>query len=223
MTLLVWTEIAVLAIAAVLTAGAAFWALRAYRRTGGGGVSPLPALAVCGAVAVSALGTYLFLGRPELPDAPYAARLEALKDRDPRSYTVDEALAILNEASRENANDPLPYFYTGQLLLDQGRAEEAARAFDMALRRDPLMAEALLGLGRALVGIEGRVTPEALAAFQQAGTLTNDPAPWIYQAMAAMEEGRDARTFWSEAYVRMNEDDPRREMARRMSSGEGAE
>jgi cytochrome c-type biogenesis protein CcmH len=219
----VWTQIAVLAIGAVLTAGAAFWALSAYRRAGGGARSPLPALAVCGAVAVAALGNYLFIGRPELPDAPYAARLEALKDRDPRSYTVDEALAILNEAARENANDPLPYFYTGQLLLDQGRAEEAARAFDMALRREPQMAEALLGLGRSIVGIEGRVTPEALAAFQQASALTNDPAPWIYQAMAAMEEGRDARPLWGEAYARMNEDDPRREMARRMSAGEGAE
>jgi cytochrome c-type biogenesis protein CcmH/NrfG len=109
------------------------------------------------------------------------------------------------------------------LLLDQGRAEEAARAFDMALRREPQMAEALLGLGRSIVGIEGRVTPEALAAFQQAGALTDDPAPWIYQAMAAMEEGRDARPLWGEAYARMNEDDPRREMARRMSAGEGTE
>src|SRR5690606_35012376 len=99
------------------TAGAAYWALTAYRRAGGGVRSPLPALAVCGSVAIAALGTYLIIGRPELPDSPYAARLEALKDRDPRTYTVDEALAILNEAARENANDPLPYFYTGQLLL----------------------------------------------------------------------------------------------------------
>jgi hypothetical protein len=47
-----------------------------------------------------------------------------------------------------------------------------------------------------MVSIEGRVTPEALALFQQAGALSDDPAPWIYQAMAAMENGRDdARRF----------------------------
>lgn len=220
-----WTQIAVLAIAAVLTAGAAFWALSAYRRAGGGAGSALPALAVCGAVAIVALGAYLLIGRPELPDAPYAARLEALKGRDPTTFTVEEALAILHEAGRENPNDPLPHFYSGQLLLDQGRAQEAARAFDMALRREPQMAEAVLGLGRAIVAAEGRVTPEALAAFQQAGEHTNDPAPWIYQAMAAMEAGRDedARRFWGEAYARMSEADPRREMARRMSVGEGVE
>ena len=56
----------------------------------------------------------------------------------------------LHEAARDNPNDPLPHFYTGQLLLDQGRAEEAARAYDMALRRDPTNAQAMLGMGRAL-------------------------------------------------------------------------
>lgn len=215
-----WSSLAVLLTGAVLAAGAGFWVLRAYRRAGGGTRSPIPALTACVLVSIAGLGAYLIIGRPELPDAPYAARLEALKQRDPTSLSADEAMAILHDAARENPRDPLPHFYTGQLLLDQGRAEEAARSFDAALRRDPRLAEAMMGLGRALVRIEdGRVTPEALALFQQAGALTNDPAPWIYQAMAAMEEGRDARAMWAEAYARMNADDPRREMARRMSNG----
>lgn len=217
-------SILVLAIAAVLTAAAAFWTLRAYRRAGG--QNALPALAACAAVAVTALGGYLAIGRPELPDGAYAVRLEALKGRDLSTFTVDEALAVLHEAARENPSDPLPHFYTGQLLLDQGRADEAARAYDAALRRDPRNVEAMLGMGRAIVSIEGgRVTPEALALFQQAGELSNEPAPWIYQAMAAMETGReaDARRLWGEALARMPEDDPRREMARRMSTGEGVE
>jgi hypothetical protein len=39
--------------------------------------------------------------------------------------------------------------------------------------------------------------------------------------MAAMEEGRtaDAPRLWGEALARMAPDDPRREMARRMSEG----
>lgn len=215
-------SILVLAIAAVLTAGPAFWALRAYRRAGGQNAPA--ALGACGAVAVLALGGYLAIGRPDMPDGAYEARLEALKGRDLSSFTVDEALAILHEAARDNPNDPLPHFYTGQLLLDQGRAEEAARAYDMALRRDPTNAQAMLGMARALVSVEGgRVSPEALALFQQAGEVSDEPAPWIYQAMAAMESGRevDARRLWGEALSRMSEDDPRREMARRMSTGEG--
>jgi cytochrome c-type biogenesis protein CcmH len=218
----VWSSLAVLLTGAVIAAGAGFWVLRAYRRAGGGARSPVPALTACVLVALAGLGVYLAIGRPEMPDAPYAARLEQLKTRDPASLSADEAMAILHEAARENPRDPLPHFYTGQLLLDQGRAEEAARSFDAALRRDPRLAEAMMGLGRALVRIEdGRVTPEALALFQQAGALSNDPAPWIYQAMAAMEEGReaDARGMWGEAYVRMDPADPRRDMARRMSTG----
>jgi cytochrome c-type biogenesis protein CcmH len=65
------------------------------------------------------------------------------------------------------------------------------------------------------------VTPEALVLFQQAGALTNDPTPWIYQAMSAMEQGDEpgARNMWREALARMQPDDPRREMAARMASG----
>jgi len=215
----VWSSLAVLLIGAVLTAGAAFWVLRAYRRAGGGSRSPIPALASCGAVALLALVTYLVIGRPELPDAPYAARLEALKTRDVSTLTYEETLAILQDRARQDPTDALAHFYMGEFLFDLGRPQEAARAFDQALRREPQLGEAMLGLGRALIAIEdGRLTPEALALFQQAGAITNDPAPWIYQAMAAMETGDNAaaRGFWREALARMPEDDPRRQMAETM-------
>jgi cytochrome c-type biogenesis protein CcmH len=218
----VWPSLAVLLSAAVVTAAALFWVLRAYRRSGGGAAAP--ALMACGAVAVAALGAYLAIGRPALADAPYRARLEALRHRDPTTFTADEALAVLDEAAKQHPNDPLPHFYSGEVLLSQGRADQAARAFDMALRRDPEDTNAMMGLGRALVAqADGRVTPEALAVFQQVAARTNDPAPWIYQAMAAMEAGReaDARRFWGEALQRMAADDPRRAMAARMSAGAG--
>lgn len=208
---------------ALLAAAAAFWVLRAYRR--GGGSARTPALAGCFAAVIAGLLIYLVNGRPELPDAPFAARLEALRGRDPRSYSPDEALAVLAQAAQQNPDDPLPHFFSGEILLGQGRAPEAARAFDAALRREPRSAEALLGLGRAIVAAEGTVTPEAIAAFQQAGELGDDPAPWIYQAMAAMErnDAEGARRYWGEAFDRMPEDDPRREMAQRMRNGEGWE
>lgn len=80
-----------------------------------------------------------------------------------------------------------------------------------------------MGLGRALVAVNnGQVSPEAVALFQQAAARSDDPAPWIYQAMAAMEQNReaDARRLWAEALARMSPDDPRRDMARRMSTGD---
>lgn len=195
--------------------------MRAFRRAGGEAKSGPAALAVCAVVGLAGVGIYLVNGDPAIPGASYRARLEALRDRDPASLTVEEALAVLSEAAREHPQDPLPHFYAGQLLLDQQRPQEAARSFDAALRRAPRMAEALMGLGRAIVQTEGRVTPEAIAFFQQAGELTDDPAPWIYQAMAAMEAGdeAEARRFWGEALRRMGQDDPRRAMAQQMSRG----
>lgn len=213
------SSLTVFAFAALATGGAAYWVLRAYQREGGkrAGASMI----VCVVAALISLGVYMLNGRPELPDAPFTARLEALKQREPTSYTADEALAVLSAATREAPGDPLPYLYSGEVLLSQGRAPEAARAFDAALRREPNLAEAMLGLGRAMVRMEGHVTPEALALFQRVTPLTEDPAPLIYQAMAAMESNNEAeaRRFWGEAYGRMGEADPRREMARRMSQG----
>lgn len=218
-----WSALAVLLIAAVLTAGAAFWVLRAYRRAGGPASSPRPALAVCVLVAVAALGVYLGIGRPELPDAPYAGRLAALAQRAPETYTAEEYLAVLADISRREPQNALPYLHTGQVLLRLDRPAEAARAFDSALRRQPQLAEAMIGLGRAVVRMEGRVTPEALRLFEQAGALSDDPVPWVYQAMAAMQAGEEAEAagHWAQALARMGPDDPRRAMAEHFASGAG--
>lgn len=218
------SSLVIFVVGAALIAAAAFWVLRAYRRNADIPVRPAPALMTCGLAAAAVLGLYLAIGRPDAASAAYAARLEILKQRDPTTYNADEALAILSEASRDSPRDPLPHFYSGQVLLESGRNEEAARAFDAALRRDPNSAEALLGLGRALVRVdEGHVSPEALQAFERASALSEDSAPWIYQAMAAMQEDRgpDAARLWGEAYARMTPDDPRRAMAQRMSAEAG--
>lgn len=205
--------------AALLTAAAAFWALRAAKAEGAR--SPVPALTLSALVGISALVAYLVVGRPEMPNAPYRGRIDAVMARPMQSWTPDEFLAVQAESARENPTDPLPLYFSGEALLRLDRPREAARAFDGALRREPRLAEAMLGLAISLVRIdEGRVSPEALRLFEQSGALTNDPRPWIYQAMAAMQESRaaDSRRLWGEALVRMSPDDPRREMARRMTT-----
>jgi cytochrome c-type biogenesis protein CcmH len=211
--------LSVLLVGALLCAGAAFWVLRAYRRAGGGARTAFPALTSCAVIGIATLGAYLLIGYPELPGAAYAQRLEALKHRDPTTLTVDETLAVLHRAAKNDRDDPLPHFYTGQVLLSQGRAHEAARAFDAALRREPRLAEAMFGLGRAIVEIEGRVTPEAVALFQQATAHSDDPRPWLYLAMHAAEQGdaAEVRRYANEAGSRMTADDPRQEMVRAMN------
>ena len=198
-------SIIVLAIAALMTASAAAWTLRAYRTAGGGAVSAKPALFTCGAVALIALIAYLVVGRPELPDAPFNARLEALQHRDPGTLTAEEWLVVYDQAARARPADPLPHLLAGRLLLLEERPQEAAREFDAALRRDPRSVEAMMWLGRSIVAANGgRITPDALSLFQEASRSSNDVAPWIYQAVAARQDGRvdDARRLCTEAVTR---------------------
>ena len=211
--------LSVLLAGALLCAGAAFWVLRAYRHAGGGARTAFPALTVCALVGLATLGAYLLIGRPELAGAAYAQRLEALRERDRATFGGEEWLAVLADDARRNPRDPLPHYYSGEILLRLGRAPEGARAFDAALRREPQLAEAMFGLGRALVMIEGRVTPDAVALFQQSTALTDDPRPWLYLAMHAAEQGDNAslRRYANEAGSRMAPDDPRQEMVRAMN------
>ena len=207
---------------ALLAAGAAFWTLRAARRAGGNAQTGRVVLLALAGASVVALGVYLVNGRPDLPGAAYAARLEALASRPVESFTAEEAIAVLGERARETPNDPAPHLYTGEILLATGRPQDAARAFNAALRRDPQSADALLGMAKSMVAIDGRFTPESLAMLEQASALTDEPTPWIYRAMAAMEQENAADTgrLWGEALARMSADDPRREMALRFASGQ---
>ncbi|MEZ5973004.1 MAG: tetratricopeptide repeat protein [Hyphomonadaceae bacterium] len=216
------TPLIVMVVGVLLAAGAAFWTLRAVRRAGGNAATGRFVLFVCAGLSVVALGVYAINGRPELPGGAYAERMAALKERPRETYTLDDWLAVLADDARENPADPWPHLATGEVLLRANRPQEAARAFDTALRRDPHSVDALIGLARAIAQTEGSFTPEALAFLEQASTITDDPAPWLYRAMAAMESGRDAeaRQMWGEAYARMSAEDPRREMARRFSTGQ---
>ncbi|MBK8544453.1 MAG: hypothetical protein IPL62_13435 [Caulobacteraceae bacterium] len=216
------TPIIVMLVGVLFAAAAAFWTLRAARLAGGNPATGRLVLLVSAAASVVALGVYLINGRPNLPGGAYAERIAALKQRPSETYNADEWLAVLADDARTNPSDPWPMLATGEVLLRTNRPQEAARAFDTALRRNPRSVDALIGVARSIALIEGRFTPEALAFLEQASTLTDDPAPWIYRAMAAMESGReaDARNMWREAYSRMSSEDPRREMARRFSTGQ---
>ncbi len=212
----------VILVGALLAAGAALWTLRAARRAGGEAQTGRVVLFALAGASVVALGVYLVTGHPDLPGAAYAARLEALANRPIETYTGDEALAVLAERARETPNDPAPHLYSGEILLANGRPQDAARAFNAALRRDPQSVDALMGMAKSMVAIDGRFTPESLAILEQASALTDEATPWIYRAMAAMEQNNaaDTQRLWGEALARLPADDPRREMARRFASGQ---
>ncbi|MET0181542.1 MAG: tetratricopeptide repeat protein [Caulobacterales bacterium] len=209
------------ALFALVVALACFWTLWAYRKAGGQ-QKRLSFVAII-AFALISLGAYAALGRPEVPDAPYDQRIEALKQRPVESYNQSELLARLNAEARAHPDDARPLLAAGAIHADEGRPEEAARAFDAALRRDPNSTFAMLNLGRALVAIDqGRVGADALRLFQAvAEREPENPTPWLYQALAATQEGRagEERRLWGEVLKRLPAGDPRRAMAQQMISG----
>lgn len=215
----------VFALAALLAALALWWVLRAFAGAGAGAAGAnvtarRGALAVAAVAALAVIGLYAATGRPNLPDQPYKSRLAALKETDPTQMSPEQIMAVLAERARQDPRDPRPHIFTGQILAELGRDQEAARAYEAALRRDPMNPAALLGLGRVAVSLQaGAITPEALSLFQAAAMAApNDPTPWLYQALAATQERRwaDALKLWPEVEKRLAPEDPRHQMVAAM-------
>jgi cytochrome c-type biogenesis protein CcmH len=211
-----------LALATLIGFAAALWPLRAFLRAVAGKHSNAALVAATGGVVV-ALSLYLVLGTPQAPDAPFAPRIAALEETAkvaPQRLDNDEMLAILEARSRRAPDDPQAHYFAGVIYASQARFEEAARAFDAALRRDPANPAVMIELGAAMVAMNDReVTPEALALFVEAEKLKpEDVRPVFYQALAASQGGQKekARALWPRVLAMLPRDDPRRRMATMM-------
>lgn len=209
-----------LALATLIGFAAALWPLRAAIR---GGVQRNVALGVAWGAVVASLAVYLAIGTPAKADNPYAARIAALEEMAkvaPQRLDNDQMLAILSARSRKAPRDPQAHYFAGVIHASEGRFDEAARAFDAALRRDPANPAIMIELGAALVAMNDReVTPQALALFEEASKRApGDVRPVFYRALAASQGGRkeEARTLWPQVLSMLPPDDPRRQMATMM-------
>ncbi|MFZ4122160.1 MAG: tetratricopeptide repeat protein [Caulobacterales bacterium] len=226
------------ALAAVVTAAAAWWVLRAYQGASDGAGRPLRAVGACVVGAGLVLALYAVIGDPGRADAPYLRRMEALANKPLNEVTPEEAIALQEQRARSNPSDPLPYFLVGSIYEQFGELERAAIAYDQALRRaarvgaDPATSAddratlrlaqgaALTAIGRVRVAEnQGQVPAQAVAMFVTAAELSpTDPEPWLYQAMAAAQAGEHQRAvaLWDETLTRTPEDSPIRQMAQRL-------
>jgi cytochrome c-type biogenesis protein CcmH len=205
--------------AALFGAAGVWWVSRAYAKAGGGAKAGLTGAAIgLGA----ALALYLALGRPDLPDEPFGERMAGLLQKNPTTMTAQELLAVLEARAKVDTADPRPLIFAGDIMADQGRPDLAADRYRAALQRDANATPALIGLGRALAATgQGEVPPEALVLFKRAAELAPDDAvPWLYQGLAANQEGRyaEALAIWPEVLKRLPADDPRRQMVAAMTA-----
>ena len=162
---------------------------------------------------VAAVVLYALIGRPGMTEQPFAARAAELASRDPAMMNRDELLVRLQALTRERPDDPEPHFFIGEVLKSEGRLDEAIRAYQSALRRDPDYVPALLGVADGFTTLEnGRVSPEVAQIYAQVYRL--DPSKVRAGFMSGLDDWAAgdkaaARAVWDAVTAAIPEGDPR--------------
>lgn len=125
------------------------------------------------AAPLAAVGVYMLLGSPGLPDQPFAARLKTWRSApDPTQLTPPELAAVLSAVVKSRPDD-----LEGRLLLARAQAAagdlpSATQTLRTASRAAPNNADVWQMLGEALVEqAQGQETPGAVDAFRKAVAL----------------------------------------------------
>ncbi|KJS37302.1 MAG: hypothetical protein VR74_09285 [Hyphomonas sp. BRH_c22] len=172
-------------------------------------------VAVCLAIGV---GGYLTLGRPGMDDMPMDKRQTEILEKirtAPETLTAAETLARLEQTAIEQPDAPEPHYFIGEMLRGQNRPDDAARAYQSALRRDEAHVPALVGLATVLVELDGgQVGPDAARLFARAYELDDTQVrAGMWAAMGAAQAGDQdgAAQMMRAVFAKLPEDDPRRE------------
>jgi len=185
---------------------------------------------VLGACLALGAAGYLAVGKPGMGDQPMRSRQAALAEKirtDPQSLTQAETLSRLEQAVKDQPDAPEPHYFIGEMLRAQGRPEDALRAYQSALRRNPDFVPALVALANVLVELSGgAISADATRLYARAYELDETQVrAGMWAAMGAAQAGDQEKAEQAMRYIyaRLPEDDPRRERFRAMieAIGEG--
>ena len=139
-------------------------------------------------VPLLAVGLYLALGSPDLPDLPLSARLAAPVETQDIAVLVSRVEAHL----AENPDDGSGWEVLAPVYGRLGRYDDAAKAYANAVRLLGSTAARESALGEAIVRAnDGAVTADARAAFEKALALDGQAVqPRFYLALALGQEGK---------------------------------
>jgi len=133
------------------------------------GTSPVLAVAVSAVLPILAVGLYIFLGSPNLPEHPGVPATSDVNGQD-QPADVDMMLAQLKARLVDEPNDIRGWTLLGNALMSTGEYAKAVPAYRRLVALQPGNAERLVRLADAL-------------AMSRNGVLTGEPEELIQQAL----------------------------------------
>ena len=140
-----------------------------------------------------ALGLYMWLGSPGLPDQPFAKRLAEWRSAaDPTQLPPAQLAAVLQAVLKDRPNDVQGRFLLARAQAASGNLNAAIDTLKTASRMAPGEAEVWAALGEALSQqAQGQETPDAIHAFKQAVALNPNALSARYNLARARMLGGD--------------------------------
>ncbi|HVI34378.1 c-type cytochrome biogenesis protein CcmI [Phenylobacterium sp.] len=178
----------------------------------------MPVLAAVVLAPMLALGLYLGIGAPGMPDQPFAQRLETWRTSDLATLQPAEIAAVLNRLTRERKDDPELYRFLAMAEASANNPTAAVRALRRAVALAPERADLWTLLGEAYASQAGEVDDAAQEAFREA--LKRDPKavePRFYLGRQRILSGDRAGgvSDWRALLAELPPGDPRAEVVRR--------
>jgi cytochrome c-type biogenesis protein CcmH len=149
------------------------------------------------AMPIAAVGLYVALGSPSLPDQPLAARLSAPVE----SQDIAVQVARMDQYLTQHPEDGRAWEVVAPVYTRMGRVADAVAAYGNAIRLLGATSDREVKLGLVLVAAADGVTDEAVTAFRKAAALApGDPGAHVYLARALEEQGKagEAVAVWRE-------------------------
>jgi len=173
-------------------------------------------------VPLLAFGLYVFLGAPMLPDQPYAARADKIKEMQDQGEMIRTMVASLTAKLEKNPNDGKGWGMLGRSLRVLGQKDQAINAYRKAIALLPADTGSRMELaGLLLEDIpQGAVLPpEFVGLMREVLAVDPDNMDALYFAgIGAMQMGdtRRARELWTKVMVQLPEGEDKSEMKKQI-------